>query len=111
MGHESRSTARMPIPPQVTGEVTVFQPMAILDLSVAGAQIETRTPLRHDSLHDFRLTLEERSVIVKGRVVYCQVGELRDGVVLYRCGVEFIEPSSQALAELHQFVTAYSATR
>ena len=61
---ESRRTPRVPIPPQVTGEVTVYQPMSILDLSIAGAQIETPVPLLHDSIHDFRLTLEDGSVIV-----------------------------------------------
>ena len=105
---ESRTTPRVPIPPQVTGEVTVYQPMSILDLSIAGAQIETRVPLLHDSIHDFRLTLEDGSVIVKGRIAYCQVGELRQGVVMYRCGVEFVEPSSEVLVDLHRFVSAFS---
>ena len=85
------------------------QPMSILDLSIAGAQIETRVPLLHDSIHDFRLTLEDGSVIVKGRIAYCQVGELRQGVVMYRCGVEFVEPSSAVLVDLHRFVSAFSA--
>ena len=108
---ESRTTPRVPIPPQVTGEVTVYQPMSILDLSIAGAQIETRVPLLHDSIHDFRLTLEDGSVIVKGRIAYCQVGELRQGVVMYRCGVEFVEPSSAVLVDLHRFVSAFSVAR
>ncbi len=106
---ESRTTPRVPIPPQVTGEVTVYQPMSILDLSIAGAQIETPVPLLHDSIHDFRLTLEEGSVIVKGRVAYCQVGELRNGVVMYRCGVEFVEPSAEVLEDLREFVDAFTA--
>ena len=106
---ESRTTPRVPIPPQVTGEVTVYQPMSILDLSIAGAQIETPVPLLNDSMHDFRLTLEDGSVIVKGRIAYCQVGELRKGVVMYRCGVEFVEPSSEVLVDLNRFVSAFSS--
>ena len=47
-------------------------------------------------------------MIVKGRIAYCQVGELRQGVVMYRCGVEFVEPSSEVLEDLHQFVGAFS---
>ena len=111
MGHESRNNERVSIPGQVMGEVTVFQPMSILDLSESGAQVETRVPLLNDSLHDFRLSLNDRSVIVKGRIAYCQIGELRDRVVLYRCGVEFVEPTQHALAALRDFVAVHSAPR
>ena len=111
MSVEARSSERVVIPPQVTGEVTLYQPMSILDLSTAGTQIETSVPLLNDSIHDFRLTLESRSVIVKGRVAYCQVGALRNGVVIYRCGVEFVDPSVQAADDLRQFVAAYTVTR
>ncbi len=89
---DSRTSPRIVIPPQVTGEVTLYQPMSILDLSIAGAQMETSVPLLNDSIHDFRLTLENRSVIVKGRVAYCQVGALRNAVVIYRCGVRVRRP-------------------
>jgi len=88
---DSRTSPRIVIPPQATGEVTLYQPMSILDLSIAGAQMETSVPLLNDSIHDFRLTLESRSVIVKGRVAYCQVGALRNAVVINRCGVEFVD--------------------
>ena len=63
---EKRDVERVPIPGQVTGEVTVFQPMTILDMSERGAQIETTLALHLDSLHDFRLSLGDRSVVVKG---------------------------------------------
>jgi hypothetical protein len=52
------------------GEVMVFQPMAIKEISAGGAQIETAFPLQLNSLHDIRLTLGDRSIIVKGRVVH-----------------------------------------
>ena len=105
--HDKRTTERIPLPSQVVGEVTVFQPMTILDMSDQGAQIESAFALQNDSLHDFRLSLKERSVVVKGRVVYCQIGELRDGTVLYRSGVEFVEPSPHALAAIREFVAVY----
>ena len=59
-----------------------------------------------DSLHEFRLSLGERSVIVKGRIVHCQIGELQEGTVLYRSGIEFVEPSEHALTAIHAFVEA-----
>ncbi|HVL66014.1 MAG TPA: PilZ domain-containing protein [Vicinamibacterales bacterium] len=105
--HDKRTVERIPLPSQIAGEVTVFQPMTILDMSERGVQVELGFPLLNDSLHDFRLSLNERSVVVKGRVVYCQIGELREGVVRYRSGVEFIEPSPHALAAIREFVAVH----
>ena len=101
-----REAERVLIPGQVTGEVTVYEPMTIFDLSDRGALVETRFPLHLDSLHDFRLSLGTRSVIVKGRIAHCQIGELSEGTVLYRSGIEFVEPSEHATAAIHAFVQA-----
>ena len=106
---DKRNVERTPIPDPIVGEVTVFQPMTILDMSERGAQIEAAFALQNDSLHDFRLTLKDRSVVVKGRVVYCQIGELREGAVRYRCGVEFVEPSAHVLTAIRDFVAVHQA--
>ena len=102
----TRDSERIAIPGQVTGEVTVYEPMTILDLSDRGAQVETKFPLHLDSLHEFRLSLGPRQVVVKGRIAHCQIGELREGAILYRTGIEFIEPTEHALAAIHAFVEA-----
>ena len=99
-----RDNERVPIAGQVTGEVMVFQPMTILDISRGGAQIETSFPLQLDSLHEFRLTLGERSVVVKGRIAHCHIGELTETSALYRTGVEFIEPSEHAVNAINDFI-------
>ena len=101
-----RDAERVSISGEVTGEVTVYEPMTILDMSDLGAQIETHFPLHLDSLHEFRLSLGSRSVIVKGRIVHSQIGDLQDGAILYRSGVEFVEPSQHVLTAIHAFVEA-----
>ena len=106
---DNKRAERVLVPAEVTGEVTVYQPMTILDLSVTGVQIETKFPLQLDSLHDFRLSLGHRSVVVKGRIVHCKIGELHEGSALYRTGVEFIEPSEHAVAAVRSFVEAQKA--
>jgi hypothetical protein len=106
-----RDTERIPIPVPLHGEVKVFQPMTILDISHGGAQVETPFPLQLDSLHDFRLSLGDRSVVVKGRIAHSHVSELQDGVTLYHTGVEFIEPSEHAQAAVSDFVDALRAGR
>lgn len=107
---EKRDRERVPIAGQVTGEVMVFQPMTILDISRGGAQIETPFPLQLDSLHEFRLTLGDRSVVVKGRIAHCHIGELTETAALYRTGVEFVEPSEHALLAINDFID-YLKTR
>ena len=84
----------------------VFQPMGITEISHGGAQVETRFPLHLDSLHDFRLTLGDRSIVVKGRVVHCSITDVEQDVVSYRSGIEFVEPSEAVLAVISDFIDA-----
>jgi len=102
---DKRSLDRVPIAGGAGGEATVFHPMTILDINERGARIEAAYPLRNNSLHDFRLMLNGPSVVLKGRIVYCQVGDLRAGVAFYRCGVEFINPASHVLDAIREFVS------
>jgi hypothetical protein len=101
-----RDNERVPVPSPIHGEVKVFQPMTILDVSHGGAQIETPFALQLDSLHDFKISLGNRSIVVKGRIAHCHIGELREGVVLYRTGVEFIENSIHVQTALEHFIEA-----
>jgi hypothetical protein len=106
MAGEKRDLLRVPLEGQVKGEVMVFQPMTILDISMAGAQIETAFALQLDSLHDFRLTLGDRSVVVKGRIAHCHIGELTDVSALYRTGVEFVTMTEHVRDAIADFVFA-----
>ena len=97
MYDQTREAERVPLPGEVTGEVSVYEPMIILDLSERGALVETRFPLHLGSLHDFRLVLQTVPVIIKGRIAHSQVRGLEQGTVVYRTGLEFTEPSEHAL--------------
>jgi hypothetical protein len=105
-GENRRDRGRVPVPSPLYGEVKVYQPMTILNISKGGLQIETPFALQLDSLHDFRISLGERSIVVKGRIAHCHVGELTEGVVLYRTGVEFIENPDHAQSAIESFVDA-----
>ena len=104
-----RDAERVTMPQQLRGEVMVFEPITILDMSERGAQVESTFALHLDSLHDFRLSLGERSVVLKGRIVHSKIGELKEGRVLYRTGVEFVEPSERVVAAIRDFVVAQKA--
>jgi hypothetical protein len=108
---DKRSSERVPVPGEIHGEVTVYQPMIILDISGSGAQIETEFPLHLGSLHDFRLSLDARTIVVKGRIVHCQIGDLREGSAFYRTGIEFVEPSDHAVTAIRDFVQAHRSAQ
>ena len=109
--NEKRVKERIRARGHLHGEVMVFQPMTIVDISHGGAQVETPFPLQLDSLHQFRLTLGDISVVVRGRIAHCRVGELRDEIAVFRSGVEFVEPSDHALQAISSFVEALSTSK
>lgn len=108
---QDQERERVPIVGELRGEVMVFQPISILDISVGGAQIETAFPLQLDSLHDFRLTLGDRSVVLKGRVAHCHIGDLEEERIGYRTGIEFIDPPEHVRSAIRDFVTTLKAAR
>ena len=108
---DKRDTERIQILGELHGEVMVFQPMAIKEISRGGAQVETAYPLHLDSLHDFRLTLGDRSVVVKGRVVHCSISDVDQELVIYRSGIEFIEPSERVFSVIADFIDAIKSGR
>jgi hypothetical protein len=108
---DKRDTERIEILGELHGEVMVYQPMAIKEISRGGAQIETGFPLTLDSLHDFRLTLGDRSVVVKGRVVHSSITDVEQELVIYLTGLEFIEPSERVAAVISDFIDAITSGR
>jgi hypothetical protein len=62
---EKRDAERIPILGELRGEVMIFQPVVIKEISIGGADIESGFALQPNTLHDFRLSLGERSVVVK----------------------------------------------
>jgi PilZ domain-containing protein len=108
---DKRDTQRLQILGDLAGEVMIFQPMAIKELSRGGAQIEIGFPLHLDSLHEFRLTLGDRSLVLKGRVVHCTITEVEQELVLYRAGIEFVEPSDRVASAIGDFIDAVTTGR
>ena len=106
-----REGERIEILGELRGEVMVFQPIAIKEISIGGAQIETVVPLQLNSLHDFRLTLGDSSLVVKGRVAHCRISDVDQELVTYRSGVEFIEPSERVSTVIQEFIEAVKTGR
>ena len=63
MSTRQRDSERIPILGTLQGEVKVYQPTTVHQVSLGGMQVETAFPLHLDSLYDFRLTLRDRSIV------------------------------------------------
>ena len=103
---DKRDAERIQILGELHGEVMVFQPIAIKEIGHGGAQVETKFPLQLDSLHEFRLTLGDRSVVIKGRVAHCSISDVEQELVFYRSGIEFVEPPERVDGVITEFIAA-----
>src|ERR1700676_2902374 len=101
-----RRGSRFEILGGLPGDMMVTHQIAIKELSLGGALIETGFPLHLDSIHDFRLTLGDRSVIVKGRVAHCHISDVDQELVLYRSGIDFVEVSQRVSEAIGDFMAA-----
>src|ERR671919_2244301 len=106
MASDKRDSERVEFLGALHGEVMVFQPSAIRQLSHGGMQVETSFPLQLDSLHDFRLTLGDRSVVVKGRIAHSRISDVDQDIITYRSGIEFVEPAERVYAVISEFIDA-----
>ena len=96
---------------QLNGEIMIYEPMAVTQLSVTGLAVETRFPLQLNSLHEMRLTLGSRPVVVKARVVHSHVSEVDQELVAYHSGMEFVELSEHVHTAIVEFLAAVKAHR
>jgi hypothetical protein len=106
-----RRTERLEIIGEPRGEVMVYQPMALTEVSRFGAVIETTFPLMIESLHDFRFALGDRSIVVKGRVVHARVCNVEDQSTVYRSGIEFVDPAERVVEAIGDFMDEVAAAK
>ena len=111
MSDEKRDRDRVEILGELHGEVMIYQPLSIKEISPGGCLVETAFPLHLNSLHDIRLTLGELSVVMKGRVAHCRISDVDQEIVHYKSGIEFIEMSDRVGEVIREFIDAIRAGR
>jgi hypothetical protein len=113
MGSESdkRDTERVLILGDLQGEIMVFEPLQIKEISRGGASVETLFPLSLNSLHDLRITLGTKSVVLKGRVAHSRISDVDQEIVTYRSGIEFVDLSDRVRAVIAEFLDTLKAHR
>ena len=105
MSDERRREERLRIPNSMPGDVTIVEPVRIVDISLCGAAVELERSLALESLHDFRLALGDRSAIVKARVAYCRVSDIWPDRMVYRAGLEFLDVAPRVRDAIAAFIT------
>jgi hypothetical protein len=108
---DKRDRERIEILGELRGEVMLLQPLSIKEISRGGCLVETGFPLHLNSLHDVRLTLGDRSVVMKGRVAHCHISDVDQEIVTYRSGIEFIEPTDRVRDAISEFIDAIKTGR
>lgn len=111
MPGDKRRTDRIEILGDMPGAATVAQPVAIRELSPLGASIESSFPLYVDTLHQFRLTLGDRAIVVKGRIAHCHISDVDQERVTYIAGVDFVELSEAGERVISTFLEDVKAGR
>lgn len=106
-----RTAERTAILGKLQGEVKVFQPIDIKEISPDGAQIETGFPFLLDSLHEFRLTIGSRAVVLQGRIVHCHVSEMDGDLVFYQSGVAFVDVPSRVKRAIADYIQRVKQAR
>src|SRR3954452_5580183 len=108
---DKREVERIAILGELHGEVMVLQPMTVKEISRGGAQVETAFPLHLNSLHEFRLALGERAIVVRARVAHRTISDVEQETVFYRSGIEFVEPSERVRAAITAFIDVIKDSR
>jgi hypothetical protein len=111
MNRDRRDFERVTILGHLPGEMMVFQPMAVREISVGGATVETTYPLHLDSLHDLRLTLGGLALVLKGRVVHSSIADMDPQAVIYRTGLEFVGCSERVKKALADYIVQLKSER
>ena len=104
MDPDRRESPRTEILGRLSGEVSVPAPMLVHDISRTGAQIECAFPLILGSAHELRLHLDDDAVVLKARVVHCQIADLGRDLVRYVAGVEFVDLPPHAEAAIAAYL-------
>lgn len=107
---DQRQRPRTVLPNGLSGEVTVYRPLTVSDLSPLGVRVETPEPLRVNSVRAFRLNLGEQTVVLKGRVCHASVRTLDDQLVVYTSGIEFLDVPPPARVAIERFLDRVGST-
>ena len=109
---ERRRSPRIEILGRLHGQVVALNvEVVVREMSLGGMSLEGPFAFPTGAVHEFRLTLGDRSIVVKGRVAHCSITDVEQEQVVYTAGIEFIEPSDRVATVINEFIDAIQTGR
>jgi hypothetical protein len=102
--NNQREARRIDLFASLHGEVTVTQPVEIREISARGMRVATRIALNRTADHEFRLTIGDRSAVVRGHVVHTSPSQNDEGVTVYLSGIKFLEVTEASQSLINGFL-------
>jgi hypothetical protein len=102
---DRRSDLRFEIIGQLWGSLETVESLPLRNLSTGGALVESRMPINPEMVRSVRLSLGQQvnDIQVRVRHVTSEKGPAGER---YLVGLEFVEPSAAALAQIDRIVEA-----
>jgi len=104
MREERRRAARSPVSARVRGMITWEIATALVDVSATGALVEHLQMMRPGSVYQIRFVAREAVVDLACRAVRSYIVRTQtsgeENELVYRTGLEFVEPDAAAVSEL-----------
>lgn len=101
---DKRDFRRIDLFASLHGEVTVTHPVEIREISARGMRVATKFALNRNAHHEFRLTIGDRSAVVRGRVVHTRPSETDEGIGVFLSGIEFLEVTEASQSLINGFL-------
>jgi hypothetical protein len=102
---DRRNDLRFEIIGQLWGSLETVERLPIRDLARGGALVESRLPLNPETVRSVRLAFGDTEHDVQVRVRHVTSEKMADGEH-FLVGLEFVEPSASALAQIDRVVSA-----
>jgi hypothetical protein len=102
---DRRGELRFEIIGQLWGSLETVDHLPLLNLARGGALVESRLPINPETVRSVRLALSDQVNDIQVRVRHV-TSEKIDGSDRYFVGLEFVEPSASALAQIDRVVAA-----
>jgi hypothetical protein len=102
---DRRGDLRFEIIGQLWGSLETVEELPLRNLARGGALVESRTPVNPEMVRSVRLAFGDQVNDIPVRVRHVTT-ETSEGVERFLVGLEFVEPSAPALAQIDRIVEA-----
>jgi PilZ domain len=108
--HDRRRAPRVDLLTEFQGHVIALDEVVrIQQLGPAGMTIAGETPLSPAHVHDIQLTLDDKPIILKARVVHTRMTVDRGDEFTYISGLSFVDPPAEAVDAINAFLSRGAA--